>query len=108
DAGRRLLESSSYPISLVPLSGRFDPDALTLVFSSLMESGRVHSFLVPARDSRESAAAATSLLNALELRRFGINYVSCPTCGRCEIPLEEIVAQVRERTSHISTPLNVA
>ncbi|MBI2943043.1 MAG: flavodoxin-dependent (E)-4-hydroxy-3-methylbut-2-enyl-diphosphate synthase [Candidatus Wallbacteria bacterium] len=107
-AARRLLTRTPYPLSLLPLTGSYDPDAMTLVFSSLMESGRVHSFLVPSPDPRHSAAAATSLLNALELRRFGVNYVSCPTCGRCEIPLEEIVAQVRQQTSDISTPLNVA
>lgn len=107
-SGKRLLARTAYPLSLLPLGGALDVDGLTLAFSSLMESGRVHSFLVPAGDPAQAAAAGTSLLNALELRRFGVNYVSCPTCGRCEIPLEEIVASVREQTAGIATPLNVA
>ena len=107
-AGRRLLDRTDLPLALLPAEGVFDPDGFTLAAASLMESGRVHTVLFPGRDAVGGAVAGTSLLNALELRRFGINYVSCPTCGRCEIPLEEIVGEVRRRTAHISTPLDVA
>ncbi len=105
---RRLLAANDPPLALLPFEGDLDRDGLVVVLSTLIESGRIHSFALPDREPRLSAASATSLLNALELRRFGLNYVSCPTCGRCEIPLEGLVSEVRERTAHISTPLNVA
>jgi hypothetical protein len=107
-ASSRLLGRTDLPLALLPPAEGCDADGFTLAAASLMESGRVHSVLFPGAEPVGAAAAGTALLNALELRRFGINYVSCPTCGRCEIPLEEIVGEVRRRTAHISTPLDVA
>lgn len=45
---------------------------------------------------------------ALEIISFGINVVSCPTCGRCHQELESIVKAVKDGTSHIKTALTIA
>lgn len=39
---------------------------------------------------------AKEILNALHLRKSGINFVSCPTCGRCTVDLEHIANQIEK------------
>lgn len=53
------------------------------------------------------AAAAIAILKALNLRP-GIRLVSCPTCGRTQIDVAGIAAQIEEKTRHITRPLKVA
>ncbi len=38
----------------------------------------------------------------------GLNIISCPTCGRIEADLVSAVAEIEQRTKHITTPLNVS
>lgn len=42
-------------------------------------------------EPEEEVAAAKRILSSLGLRRFGPNIVSCPTCGRCQVDLVDIV-----------------
>jgi (E)-4-hydroxy-3-methylbut-2-enyl-diphosphate synthase len=44
------------------------------------------------------------ILKTLNLREKGIEIISCPTCGRCEIDLFSIVKEVEERFSSFSHP----
>lgn len=48
------------------------------------------------------------ILKALGLRRRGINFVSCPTCGRCQIDLIGVANEVESRLKSIDVPLTVA
>ncbi len=45
-------------------------------------------------DPCEEVKAARSILEALQLRSFGPEIISCPTCGRCEVDLKDIVADL--------------
>jgi (E)-4-hydroxy-3-methylbut-2-enyl-diphosphate synthase len=51
---------------------------------------------------------AYEILRALDLRHRGIEIISCPTCGRCEIDLVGLAEEVENALSHITTPLTVA
>jgi (E)-4-hydroxy-3-methylbut-2-enyl-diphosphate synthase len=44
----------------------------------------------------------------LGLRFRGVNVVSCPTCGRCEVDLPSIAREVQRRLASMITPLTVA
>lgn len=44
---------------------------------------------------------ALSLLQACRLRMSKPEYISCPSCGRTLFDLQQAVARVRERTSHL-------
>jgi (E)-4-hydroxy-3-methylbut-2-enyl-diphosphate synthase len=46
-------------------------------------------------DPIREIAAAKNLLAALGLRKGAINIISCPTCGRCEVNLEEIALRLK-------------
>ncbi len=48
------------------------------------------------------------ILKALGLRQRGINLVSCPTCGRCQISLIPVAEEVERRLQKIVKPINVA
>ncbi len=48
------------------------------------------------------------ILKALGLRKRGVELISCPTCGRCQIDLSGIAAKVEERVKGIKVPIKVA
>lgn len=48
-----------------------------------------------------------SILQALGLRKTMVEYVACPSCGRTLFNLEEVLAQVRAATQHL-TGLDIA
>jgi (E)-4-hydroxy-3-methylbut-2-enyl-diphosphate synthase len=48
------------------------------------------------------------ILTACALRSEGVEVISCPTCGRCQINLIELAESIERKTRHIKTPLKVA
>ncbi len=59
-------------------------------------------------DPVEEVYAAKSILKALDLRDGGITFISCPTCGRTQVPLIELAGQIEERVSRLPYNLKVA
>ncbi|MGL5677383.1 MAG: flavodoxin-dependent (E)-4-hydroxy-3-methylbut-2-enyl-diphosphate synthase [Cellulosilyticaceae bacterium] len=51
---------------------------------------------------------ARTVLQSLELRQFGVEIISCPTCGRTNIDLIGLANAVEARTKHITAPLKIA
>ncbi len=56
----------------------------------------------------EEVRTAFRILAALKLRERGPEVVSCPTCGRCEVDLIPLAAEVESRLAGLRTPLVVA
>ncbi|CDC21400.1 4-hydroxy-3-methylbut-2-en-1-yl diphosphate synthase [Clostridium sp. CAG:306] len=56
----------------------------------------------------EEVHAGFGILKSLELRQKGINFVSCPTCGRCQINLIELAKKVENALQNIDKPITVA
>jgi (E)-4-hydroxy-3-methylbut-2-enyl-diphosphate synthase len=52
--------------------------------------------------------AGFEILKALKLREHGIDLISCPTCGRCEIDIISIARKVEKSLAKIKKPLTVA
>ncbi len=59
-------------------------------------------------DPVDEVRVAYKILNTLGLRERGVEIISCPTCGRCEIDLTELVKKVEAGLEHITAPLKVA
>ena len=59
-------------------------------------------------DPVEEVYAAKSILRALDLRSDGITFVSCPTCGRTEVPLIEIANEIENRIRNFTYDLKVS
>jgi (E)-4-hydroxy-3-methylbut-2-enyl-diphosphate synthase len=51
---------------------------------------------------------AWQILQAMGLRRRGAIFVSCPTCGRCEVDLMSVAARVERAVLGLKVPLTVA
>jgi (E)-4-hydroxy-3-methylbut-2-enyl-diphosphate synthase len=59
-------------------------------------------------DPVDEVKVAYEILKALGLRQRGVEIISCPTCGRCEIDLVGLAEEVENALSHITAPLKVA
>ena len=59
-------------------------------------------------DPVEEVRVGHELLEALDLRRKGIRFVSCPTCGRCQVNLEAMVTQLEAALAGIELPITIA
>jgi (E)-4-hydroxy-3-methylbut-2-enyl-diphosphate synthase len=59
-------------------------------------------------DPVEEVRVGLEILKALELRKGGIEVVSCPTCGRCRIDLIGITGRIEERLKTLDKNIKVA
>jgi len=59
-------------------------------------------------DPVEEVIVGYDILKALRLRSRGVEIISCPTCGRCEIDLLPLVEVVEKGTQEMSAPLTIA
>lgn len=59
-------------------------------------------------DPVKEVYAAKDILQALGLRRFGVQFISCPTCGRTRIDLISLAKQAEERLKDCHKPITVA
>ena len=51
---------------------------------------------------------AWQILQAMGLRKRGATFVSCPTCGRCEVDMMAVAARVEKAVLALGVPLTVA
>ena len=78
---------------------------LGMIFSSgIGDTVRVSLTAKPVEEVR----AAYEILRALDLRRRGVEIVSCPTCGRTCVDLKGLVVRVEGRLKGVSDPVKVA
>lgn len=56
----------------------------------------------------EEVFAGFEILKSLGLRQKGVNFVSCPTCGRCQIDLINLAKQVEEKFKNLDKPITIA
>lgn len=59
-------------------------------------------------DPTEEVKAGREILKGLGLRSFGINYITCPTCGRTKINIIELSKKIQEGLKQVDKPITVA
>jgi (E)-4-hydroxy-3-methylbut-2-enyl-diphosphate synthase len=59
-------------------------------------------------DPVQEVRVGYDILRSLKIRERGVEIISCPTCGRCEINLTPLVEKVEKATQRIATPLTIA
>jgi (E)-4-hydroxy-3-methylbut-2-enyl-diphosphate synthase len=59
-------------------------------------------------DPVEEIAVGIEILKSLDIRKQGITFVSCPTCGRTKVNLVAIANQVEQALAKVELPLKVA
>lgn len=56
----------------------------------------------------EEVYAGWNILKSLGLRKRGVNFVSCPTCGRTQIDLIGLAKRVEEKFKNLDLPITIA
>lgn len=56
----------------------------------------------------EEVYAGFEILKSLNLRQKGVNFISCPTCGRTQIDLIKLAKQVEERFKNYDRNITIA
>jgi (E)-4-hydroxy-3-methylbut-2-enyl-diphosphate synthase len=56
----------------------------------------------------DEVTAAWEILRAVGKRSRGVEFISCPTCGRCEIDLCALLEDVKDRLKGVTAPMKVA
>ena len=112
DAYRKLSASCDYPLHL----GVTEPGPLyqalvksSIGIGSLLKDGIGDTIRVSITgDILEEVKAGKAILKALNLRREGVDIVSCPTCSRTTVDLPNIVREVEEKTGGLDISSKVA
>ncbi len=110
-AANRLVAKLGYPLHLgVTEAGPVQQGIVknsvgigTLLLDGIGDTIRVSLTVDPV----EEVLAAKDLLVSLGLRR-GVNFVSCPKCGRCSVDLEGVANRVHEMVANLDCPIKVA
>jgi (E)-4-hydroxy-3-methylbut-2-enyl-diphosphate synthase len=59
-------------------------------------------------DVLDEVRVGYEILKSLGLRQRGVNFVSCPTCGRCQINLVKVAEEVERRLQGVDKRITVA
>ena len=111
-AYRLMAEKCDYPLHLgVTEAGTLKSGLIkssiglgTLLFEGIGDTIRVSLTENPL----EEVDAGWGILKSLGLRHRGVNFISCPTCGRTKIDLISLAKQVEERFKNLNRPLTIA
>jgi len=111
-AYRRFALNSDYPLHLgVTAAGPYEAGLVkgAVGIGSLLAEGIGDTVRVSLTASpTEEVRVAQRILQALAIRSFGPDLISCPTCGRCEIDLAAVVSEVEEMLKGLNLPIKVA
>ena len=112
DAYRLMSEKVDYPLHLgvtesgTPFRGTIKS---SIGIGTLLAEGIGDTIRVSlTSDPVEEIKVAKEMLKALGLRKGGLEFVSCPTCGRTQIKLIEIANEVEKRLEGINKDIKVA
>ena len=112
DAYRKLSEVVDYPLHLGVTEAGPLYQALvksSIGIGSLLKDGIGDTIRVSITgDILEEVKAGKAILKALNLRRDGLDIVSCPTCSRTTVDLPSIVKEVEEKTGGLDISSKVA
>jgi len=101
EAYRKISKLCAYPLHLgVTATGLTLQGAVksSLAIGTLLLEGIGDTIRISLTDKpQEEVKVAKYILEALDLRHFGPQVISCPTCGRCTVDLVKIVRQLENK-----------
>ena len=112
DAYRLMSETADYPLHLgITEAGTVNTGIIksAVGIGALLAEGIGDTFRISLTgDPVNEVKVANEILKALGLKEYGPTLISCPTCGRCNIDLPSIAAQVEKRLENVKKPVKVA
>jgi (E)-4-hydroxy-3-methylbut-2-enyl-diphosphate synthase len=112
EAYRRFADERDYPLHLgVTEAGPVEAGTIkscaglgTLLSDGIGDTIRISLADDPVIETR----VAKKLLQVLELRPSGINVIACPSCGRADVDVHKLAAEVEKRTAHMDKNITIA
>jgi (E)-4-hydroxy-3-methylbut-2-enyl-diphosphate synthase len=105
EAYRKIAILSDYPLHLgVTATGPTSSGAIksAIAVGSLLLDGLGDTIRVSLTDEPcKEVRVAQGILEAVGLRNFGPEIISCPTCGRCAVDLVKIVRELEDKLSNM-------
>ncbi|MCM1009967.1 MAG: flavodoxin-dependent (E)-4-hydroxy-3-methylbut-2-enyl-diphosphate synthase [Fusobacterium sp.] len=112
DAYRLIAEKIPYPLHLgVTEAGTLKAGLVksSVGIGTLLAEGIGDTIRVSLTEKPiEEVYAGFEILKSLGLRQKGVNFVSCPTCGRTQIDLISLAKQVEDRFKNLDLPITIA
>ena len=112
ESNRFLSEKTDHPIHLGVTEAGTNDTALiksAAAFSPLLTAGIGDTIRVSITgDPVKEAYAAKKILNALEIKKSGVEMISCPTCARTQIDVQALAIAVENALVDLDKPLKVA
>jgi 1-hydroxy-2-methyl-2-(E)-butenyl 4-diphosphate synthase len=104
-----LSENTDYPLHVGITEAGINTVKSSVGLGAILSIGIGDTIRVSLTDNPlNEVECAKEILSALELRKFGIEFISCPTCARTQIDLIKIASQVKERCKNIQKNIKVA
>lgn len=112
EAYRLISEKVNYPLHIgVTEAGTYNSGIIksAIGIGTLLSEGIGDTIRVSLTDKPiEEVKAGYMILKSLNIRQKGINFISCPTCGRTQINLIKLAKEVEQKLENINTPLTIA
>lgn len=110
EAYQKIARLCDYPLHLgVTACGLSFSGAIksSIAIGSLLLEGIGDTIRISLTDKpQEEVKVAKAILESLDMRHFGPEIISCPTCGRCEVDLVKIVSNLEKRFSTLNSQLS--
>lgn len=112
DAYRSIAEKIPYPLHLgVTEAGTMRQGLIksSVGLGTLLAEGIGDTIRVSLTEKpTEEVTAGIDILKSLGLKKSGVNFISCPTCGRTQIDLIGLAKKVEEKFKNLKTPITIA
>lgn len=111
-AYRKMYEQTPYPLHVgLTESGTLKSGIVksSVAIGALLSEGIGDTIRVSLTENPiEEVKLAREILKTLGLRRGGVNFISCPTCGRTQIDLIDLAKKVEEKFASLDAPITIA
>ncbi|MFQ5894872.1 MAG: flavodoxin-dependent (E)-4-hydroxy-3-methylbut-2-enyl-diphosphate synthase, partial [Nitrospinota bacterium] len=112
EAYRLLAQKVAYPLHLgITEAGTFRSGSIKsaiglgiLLYEGIGDTIRVSL----AADPAEEVQVGYEILKSLRLRQRGVSVVACPSCGRVQIDVDKLAAELERDLAHVEMPITVA
>lgn len=112
EAYRMLSENTDFPLHLgVTEAGTLLSGSIksAVGVGVLLEQGIGDTIRVSLTDNPvREVEVAYKILQSLDIRKRGVDLISCPTCARCEVDVISLAKEAEKRLEKIAKPIKVA
>ncbi len=111
-ANKIIAQKCDYPLHIGITEAGFDQPGIVKTaagISILLYEGIGDTIRVSLTgDPVNEVLVAHDILRTLKIRKIGLNLITCPTCGRCQVDIYKIAKKIETSLHDIKTPITVA